>query len=130
MVGARCLSAGRRLWQDFLDRLERCLNVCDMCRRGQSDCSPGIFVSKVESAQFANSLARFLHIDRDLSQGPWVGSRSCPCCALAHLCVGAGCLMHLSSSKALDAICYGRDHLGHAHQPHHVYGEDQQGQGF
>ena len=26
----------------------------------------------------------------------------------------------LSSSKAPDAICYGRDHLGHAHEPHHV----------
>ena len=60
-------------WEDFLDRLERCFNVWDMCSRGQSDCSPGIFVSKVESAQFGNPLARFLHIDRDLSQGPWVG---------------------------------------------------------
>ena len=42
-----------------------------MCGRGQSDCSPGIFVSKVESAQFGNSL----DIDRDLSQRPWVGQR-------------------------------------------------------
>ena len=50
-----------------------CLNVWDMCSRGQSDCSPGIFVSKVESAQFGNPLAWFLHINRDLSQGPWVG---------------------------------------------------------
>ena len=39
----------------------------------ESDCSPAIFISKVESAQFGNPLARFLHINRDLSQGPWVG---------------------------------------------------------
>ena len=32
-----------------------------------------IFVSKVELAQFGDPLAWFLHIDRDLSQGPWVG---------------------------------------------------------
>ena len=46
-------------WDDFLDRLECCLDVWDVCCRGYSYCSPGIFISKVESAQFGNPLACF-----------------------------------------------------------------------
>ena len=56
-----------------MDRLERCFNVWDTCSRGQPDCSPGIFISKVKSAQFGNPLAGFLHINCDFGQGPWVG---------------------------------------------------------
>ena len=63
-----------KLWEDSLYRSERCRNVWDMCR-GQSDCSPGIFIGKVESAQLGNPLARFLHVNCDLGQGPWVWKR-------------------------------------------------------
>ena len=31
--------------------------------------------AKVESAQLGNPLARFLHVNCDLSQGPWVWKR-------------------------------------------------------
>ena len=40
-----------KLWEDFLDGLERCFDVWDVCCRGYSYCSSGIFVSNVESAQ-------------------------------------------------------------------------------
>ena len=67
-----------KLWEDFLDRLERCFDVWDVCCRGYSYRSSGIFVSKVESAQFGDPLAWFLHIYSDLGQWPcqvaWISS--------------------------------------------------------
>ena len=96
--------------------LSRCLGLV---LPRYSYCASGIFVSKVEPAQFGNPLAWFLHIYRDLGQGQgrvaWIGSviaqKSVPeillgalllvddiarlaLLCLAHLCVDTGRFVH------------------------------------